>query len=165
MLQIAGSSTQKVLGVLTANEGLPAAVEALVLQQGLSLPAIGLQQIMAQNVAADISEQSTMTIYPAVYVYCNKVVNECREKFRTFSGDAELVVEARVSQDRLDQLETNLQAYVDAITQVLDNSRGDWGGGAFFDGGYEVTFGGVKHGGRNFLQIAKVAFVLEISAG
>jgi hypothetical protein len=55
--------------------------------------------------------------------------------------------------------------YVDAITQVLDKSRGDWGDGVFFDGGYEVTFGGVKHGGRNFLQIAKVVFALEISAG
>jgi hypothetical protein len=76
-----------------------------------------------------------------------------------------MVVEARVSQDRLDQIETNLQGFVDAITQVLDNSRGDWGDGTFFDGAYEVNFGGVKHGGRNFLQIAKVVFVLEISAG
>jgi hypothetical protein len=165
MLRIAGSSTQKVLGVLAADSGLPAAVEALVLQQGLTLPSIAAQQIIAQNVAPDLSEQSTVSKYPLVYVYCNKVVNELREKFRTFSGDAQMVVEARVSQDRLDQIETNLQAYVDAITQVLDNSRGDWGDGVFFDGAYEVAFGGVKHGGRNFLQIAKVAFVLEISAG
>lgn len=165
MLQIAGWSTQKVMGVLAADDGLPAAVEALVQQQGVALPAIARQQIVAQNVAFDISEQSTTTKYPLVYVYCNKVVNELREKFRAFSGDAEMVVEARVSQDRLDQIETNLQAYVDAITQVLDNSRGDWGDGVFFNGGYEVTFGGVKHGGRNFLQIAKISFVLEISAG
>lgn len=165
MLRIAGSSTQKLLGVLAADVGLPAAVEALVVQQGMTLPSIGPQQIIAQNVAPDVAEQSTVSKYPLVYVYCNKVANELREKFRAFSGDAQMVVEARVSQDRLDQIETNLQAYVDAITQVLDNSRGDWGDGVFFDGGYEVTFGGVKHGGRNFLQIAKVTFVLEISAG
>jgi hypothetical protein len=165
MLQIAGSSTQKVLGVLAADGGLPAAVEALVLQQGMTLQRIAPQQIIAQNVAAELSDQSTSSKYPLVYVYCNKVVNELREKFRTFSGDAQMVVEARVSHDRLDQIETNLQAYVDAITQVLGNSRGDWGDGVFFDGGYEVTFGGVKHGGRNFLQIAKISFVLEISAG
>jgi hypothetical protein len=164
MLRIAGSSTQKVLGVLAADNGLPAAVEALVLQ-GMTLQRIAPQQIIAQNVTAELSEHSTTSKYPLVYVYCNKVVNELREKFRTFSGDAQMVVEARVSQDRLDQIETNLQAYVDAITQVLDNSRGDWGDGVFFDGGYEVTFGGVKHGGRNFLQIAKISFVLEISAG
>jgi hypothetical protein len=165
MLLIAGSATQKVLGVLAADGGLPAAVEALILQQGMTLPAITTQQVIAQNVTPDVSEQSTANNYPLVFVYCSKVVNELREKFRTFSGEAQMVVEARVSQDRLDQIESNLQAYVDAITQVLCNSRGDWGDGMFFDGEYEASFGGVKHGGRNFLQIAKVAFTLEISAG
>ena len=164
MLLIAGTSTQKVLGVLAAGKGLPAALEALRTQQGLTLPGIAAHQIIPQNVAPEVSDQSTVNKYPLVYVYCTKVVNELREKFRTFSGDAQMVVEARVSQDRLDQIETNLQAYVGAITQVLGSSRGDWGDGVFFDGGYEVTFGGVKHGGKNFLQIAKVAFVLEISA-
>jgi hypothetical protein len=165
MLQIAGWSTQKVLVKLAADDGLPAAVEALVEQQGMALLAITPQQISAQNIAPEIAEQSTTTKYPLVYIYCNKVVNELREKFRAFSGEAQMAVEVRVSQDRLEQMETNLQAYVDAITQVLDNSRGDWGDGVFFDGGYEVAFGGIKHGGRNFLQIAKISFALEISAG
>lgn len=165
MLQIAGSSTQKVLEVLAAEDGLPATVEALVQQQGMTLPLIALEQIIGQNVAPELSEKSVTTNYPLVYVYCNRVVNQLREKFRAFSGDTEMVIEARVSQDRLDQIETNLQAYVDAITQVLDNNRGDWGDGFFFDGAYEITFGGVKHGGRNFLQIAKVSSALEISAG
>ena|SRR5579862_4966144 len=165
MLLIAGTSTQKVLGKLAAGSGLAAALEALTAQQGLTLPAIAAHQIIPQNVAPEVSDQSTVNKYPLVYVYCTRVVNELREKFRAFSGDAQMVVEARVSQDRLDQIETNLQAYVDAITQVLDSNRGDWGDGVFFDGEYEVSFGGVKHGGRNFLQIAKIAFALEISAG
>ena len=165
MLFIAGTSTQKVVGVLAAGSGLGAALEALNVQQGLTLPRITAQQIIAQNVTPEVSDLSTVDNYPLVYVYCTKVINQLREKFRIFSGEAQMVVEARVSQDRLDLIETTLQAYMDAITQVLDNSRGDWGDGIFFDGGYAVTFGGVKHGGRNFLQIAKVAFVLEISAG
>jgi len=165
MLQIAGWSRQKALAVLASDDGLPAAVEAFAQQLGVALPAITPQQIIAQNVTADIAEQSTPSKYPLVYVYCDKVVNELREKFRAFSGEAQMVVEARVSQDRLEEIETNLQAYVDAITQVLDDNRGDWGDGVFFDGGYEVSFGGVKHGGKNFLQVAKVSFVLEISAG
>jgi hypothetical protein len=165
MLLIASTSTQKVLGVLAAGSGLSAVLEALSVQQGLTLPRITAQQIIAQNVTSEVSDHSTVDNYPLVYVYCAKVINQLREKFRTFSGEAQMVVEARVSQDRLDQIETNLQAYADAITQVLDDNRGDWGAGIFFDGEYEVTFGGVKHGGRNFLQIAKVAFVLEISAG
>ncbi len=41
MLQIAGSSTKKVLGVLAGPGGVPAAVEALVLQQGIKLASLG----------------------------------------------------------------------------------------------------------------------------
>jgi hypothetical protein len=165
MLLIAGTSTQKVVGVLAAGSGLSAVLEALNIQQGVKLPRVTAQQIIAQNVTPEVSDQTTVDNYPLIYVYCTKVVNQLREKFRTFSGEAQMVVEARVSQDRLDQIETNLQAYADAITQVLDDNRGDWGDGIFFAGEYEVTFGGVKHGGRNFLEIAKVAFALEISAG
>ena len=75
-----------------------------------------------------------------------------------------MVIEARVSQDRLEDIGPNTQMYVDAITAVLDCNRGDWGDGVYYGGGYEVAFGGVKQGGRNFLQIAKVSIVLEISA-
>jgi hypothetical protein len=90
-------------------------------------------------------------------------MNLLREKFRTFSGTAEMVIEFRTSQDQLDDMQPNLQSYVDAVTEVLDSNRGDWGDGVFFAGAYEVAFGGVKHGGRNFLQIGKISFVVQIS--
>ncbi len=48
-----------------------------------------------------------------------------------------------------------LELHVEAVTNVLDSQRGDWGGGMFFAGGYEVTFGGTKHGGKNFIQERK----------
>ena len=163
MLQIASATTQKLAEILASSGGIAATLAALSSQQGLVLPAITLHQIIAQNVTPELSERSTVSKYPLIYVYCSKMVNELREKFRKFSGDVQMVVEARVSQDRLEQIETNLQAYVDAITAVLDNSRGDWGDGVFYGGGYEVTFGGVKQGGRNFIQIAKVSFAVEIS--
>jgi hypothetical protein len=35
--------------------------------------------------------------------------------------------------------------------------------GVFYGGVYEVEYGAVKHGGKNFIQIAKVTFNLEIS--
>src|SRR5579864_2355061 len=145
MLSIASAATQKLAGILAASNGVPAAVEALMSRQGLVLPQIGPQQIVAQNVGPDIAEKTITTKYPLVYVYCSKLVNDLREKFRTFSGDAEMSAEARVSQDRLDNLESNLHLYVDAITSVLDGNRGDWGGGFFYGGGYEVTFSKVKH--------------------
>jgi hypothetical protein len=164
MPQIARVTTNKLMAILTGSEGVPAAVAALSQAQNLSLPTVSSEQIIAQNVAPELSERSTVSNYPLVYVYCSKVVNQLREKFRTFSGHAEMVIETRISQDRLEEMQTNLQAYVDAVTQVLDDNRGDWGDGVFYTGGYEISFGGVKHGGRNFLELAKISLVLEISA-
>ena len=163
MLSIASFATKKLTGVLAASNGVPAAVEALTTQCGVALPPIGPKQIISQNIAADIAEKSVGAKYPLIYVHCDKLVNDLREKFRAFSGDAQMSIEARVSQDRLDELEWNLQIYVDAIASVLDKSRGDWGDGFFYGGGYAITFGKVKHGGRNFLQTAEISFDLEVS--
>jgi hypothetical protein len=58
-----------------------------------------------------------------------------------------------------------LELYVEAITGVLDANRGDWGNGVFYGGGYEVTFGASKHGGKNFLQAARVTFDVDVSIG
>jgi len=164
MLQIASATTQKLAGILASKSGVAATLAALSAEQGFVVPAINANQIISRNVAAELSEHSAVNKYPLIYVYCSKIANELREKFRTFSGDAQMVIEARVSQDRLEQIEPYLHAYADAITQVLERNRGDWGDGVFYSGGYEVTFGGVKKGGRNFIQIAKVTFALEISA-
>lgn len=164
MLQIGTLSTNKLMGILLGSGGVPDTVAALAAEQSVVLPGIAPQQIIAQNVPPDIAEHSTVTKYPIVCLYCNKIANVLREKFRTFSGDADMVIEARISQDRLEDVGTQTQLYVDAITQVLDSNRGDWGDGVFFGGKYEVAFGGVKQGGRNFIQIAKVSFALDISA-
>jgi hypothetical protein len=164
VLQIGSLITNKLMGILLATGGVPETVAALAAEQSVPLQVIAAQQVIAQNVGADLLEQSTVTKYPVVCIYCNKIANVLREKFRTFSGDADMVIEARISQDRLDGLGTNIQLYTDAITQVLDSNRGDWGDGVFYSGGYEVTFGGVKQGGLNFIQIAKVSFTVDISA-
>ena len=46
---------------------------------------------------------------------------------------------------------------------MLEGSLGEWGAGMFYGGGYEVAFGAVKRGGRNFVQAAKVTFEVEVS--
>jgi hypothetical protein len=161
--QIGSISTAKTMAVFIGAGGVPDTVDALSAQLQVTLPAVSAQQIVPQNIAPELSDRSTAGKYPLVYVYCGKIVNQLREKFRTFSGNAQMVAEVRVSQDRIEEMESHLQFYADAIMQVLDNHRGDWGDGVFYGGGYEVAFAAVKHGGRNFIQSAKVAFVLEIS--
>jgi hypothetical protein len=90
-------------------------------------------------------------------------VNSLTEKFRTFSGTAQMAAEVRHSQDRLQGLQEGLEACADALTQVLDGNRGDWGSGMYYAGGYQVAFGAVKHGGKNYIQVAKVTFEIGVS--
>ena len=109
-------------------------------------------------------EKSVAVKYPVVQVYSDRVQNLLTEKFRTFSGKVRTVAEVRMSQDRIEGLEEKVRLYVDAVTQVLDRNRGSWGQGMFFTGGYEVKFDPVQHGGRNFLQVAKVTFEVDLSS-
>jgi hypothetical protein len=116
-----------------------------------------------QNVAADLAERAGPLHYPAVHVYCEKVVNDLAEKFRTFSGSVHMTVELRYSQDRLDGLQDALEQGVEATAAALNAARGDWGDGMFYFGEYEIGFGPIKRGGRNFLQVAKVTFEIGVS--
>jgi hypothetical protein len=164
MAQTASVVTNKLRSLFAAGEGLPGTLSVIADLSGTPLPTFSTQQLIAQNVAPDVIEKSVATKYPAVHVYCSKVSNQLREKFRTFSGQVEMVAEVRVSQDRLEGLETVMQLYTDAVTRVLDQNRGDWGSGVFYTGGYEIAYGPVKHGGKNFLQIAKITFTAELSS-
>jgi hypothetical protein len=149
--------------MLAASDGLPASVAAVAEAANESLPPIGAAQIVAQNVAAELVERSNVVRYPSVHVYCERLSNTLREKFRTFSGKAHLAMEVRWSQDRLEGLERQVQLYVDAVTRVLDQRRGDWGSGLFYGGGYEVIFGAVKRGGKSYLQTAKITLEVDVS--
>ncbi len=117
----------------------------------------------AQNAAADLVERAGAVRYPLVTVYCEKVINDLREKFRSFAGTAQIAIEVRHSQDRLEGLEETIEQQTDALTAALSASRGDWGEGIYYAGGYEVSFGRVARGGKNFTQVAKVTFEIGVS--
>jgi hypothetical protein len=121
------------------------------------------EQVFAENVAPELAEKTAGARYPAVYVYCDKVINDQVEKFRTFSGRVRVAVDVRFSHDRLDGLVGALEVLVDAVGDMLAKSRGDWLDGMFYGGKYEVSFGPAKHGGKNFIQTAKVTFEIGVS--
>jgi hypothetical protein len=162
-MTIGSSITDKVVQRLTAPTGVNARLAQLTQAETSSLPAIGEKQILAQNVASELAERSLDLKYPAMNVYCERISNELREKFRTFSGTVDMAIEIRLSQDRLEGLEHRLQLYADAVIQVLNASRGDWGDGMFFTGIYKIGFNSVKHGGKNFIQTAKIAFEIGLN--
>jgi hypothetical protein len=163
MAWVGSTVTAQVVMLLNAPQGLNACVSTLAQAESLTLPAVGQNQILAQNVSIELAERSTDVQYPAFNVYCEKIVNQLKEKFRNFSGKAVMTVEVRVSQDRLDGIEDQLETYVDAVTQVLDQNRGDWGEGMYYAGCYEAALAPVKHGGNNFIQVGKVSFEVGVS--
>jgi hypothetical protein len=151
--------------MLVSPTGLPYTLAAVAARESIALGEITARQVLAQSVAPDLAERTAGVQYPVFYVYCEKLTNSLREKFRTFSGTARLAVDVRVTHDRLEDLGRSLELCVEAVTDVLDAQRGDWGGGMFHAGGYEVTFGATKHGGKNFIQGAKVTFDVDVSIG
>ena len=163
MAQAASLSLKQLTRILQQDTGLPYSVGAIAIKENMDLGAMLHTPVLRQHIAAEMAERAGVK-YPTLYVYCERVVNHLKEKFRTFSGEAELAVEARVSHDRVEEIEKRLHLYVDAITDVLDRNRGEWQQGMFYTGGYEVQFGPVKHGGKNYLQAAKVKFKVNLSA-
>jgi hypothetical protein len=163
MARVGSQALQKVMEMLQSEESLPAAVAAISAAEGVELPVLKPAQIRALNAAPDVVERSAGARFPSLHVYCERVSNLLREKYRRFSGTVRMAVEIRDSRDRIEGLEDEVRYYADAVAQVLDSNRGDWGDGVFYPGGYEVTFGPVKQGGKNFLQSAKATFDLEVS--
>ncbi len=161
--KIASDATGKVIQRISAPAGMNSSLAALTAPENLLAAPVDANQIRAQNVAADLAERAMPLKYPSLNVYCEKMVNELGEKFRSFSGRVHMAIEVRHSQDRLGGLQEALELYVDAVTQSLNGSRGDWGSGMFYTGGYEVAMGAVKHGGKNFIQTAKITFQIGVS--
>jgi hypothetical protein len=162
-ITIGNTVTAKTVRLLTGPSGVNLALEALALSGVTAVAPLGTAQILAENVALEIVERATPVHYPALNVYCEKLANRLVEKFRTFSGVSQMAIEVRHSQDRLEGLQDTVELYTSAVMQTLDASRGDWGGGMYYAGGYQVAFGAVKSGGRNLVQTAKVTFEIGVS--
>jgi hypothetical protein len=161
--KIGSAVTGKVLERMTGSAGVNAGLGALTQADRELAGLVDPAQVRTQNVAADLAERATGVKYPAVNVYCEKIVNDLREKFRKFSGTVQMAIELRQSQDRLEGIQDRLELYVDSTMQMLHGSRGDWGDGMFYGGQYQVAYGPVKQGGKNFTQTAKVTFEIGVN--
>jgi hypothetical protein len=120
-------------------------------------------RIIAAHLAPEEHEKSARIRYPIFLVYCDRIQNLHREKFRRFSGTLRLVIEVRVSSDRSDRLQDALYAQTEAVLDVLERNRGCLGQGVFWSGNYEVDFPTLRRGGAQFLQSARVLLELEVS--
>lgn len=136
-------------------------------ERGIQQAAGDLQMSVLTGAGADSSifeiqappelvEKTGNIKYPCVHVYCDKLQNTLREKFRRFSGTADLNIEVRVTHDHLDGLQQQLRDAVETLTTVLERNRGAWSNTTWYPGAYEVTFSPVRRGGKNYLQSARI---------
>ncbi len=146
-----------------ATAGLAASI-AMLRESAEEAEAIAEErQLGTLQAPAELHDKVGKAAYPAYQIYVEKVRNKMTEKFRRFSGTVEVVVEVRVSQDRLEGLTERLQFHADAVTDVVERSRGCVGEGLYLPGTYEVSFEAVKKGGLNVMQTARVKCELEVS--
>ena len=117
---------------------------------------------LKQNVPAETLEKANSAMYPSIAVYCEKLSNTMREKFRVFSGTARLVIELRVSHDRLHGLQ-EIAVYTEVLRSILTDLRGEWFPGINYGGGYDIANTAVKAGGKNFVQTMKITFDVDVS--
>ena len=162
MVNIAATAANTLRSSLTAASGADIQLNTLARSIGDVAP-IPLSSIVAGNSPAELLELSQPIKYPTVNIYCEKLQNTLQEKFRTFSGLARMCVEIRHSQDKTQSVQQGLEIYATAVCTLLDSSRGDWGSGLFYSGGYEVQFTPLKRGGRSFIQTAKIFLDLAVS--
>jgi hypothetical protein len=126
-----------------------------------AIPLVG--SILNLSSPVDAYEKATAVKYPVVTVYCERLRNTQNEKFRMLSGIALMVVEIRVSGERAEALETNLNSYVQAATQVLDGARGPWTDIGTYTGAYHVKFQAMRSGGKQFVKSVHIEFEILIS--
>src|ERR1039458_1016284 len=119
MAWVGSTVTAQVVALLSAPQGLNACVSTLAQAEDVTLPPVGENQILAQNVSIELAERSTGVQYPAVNVYCEKIVTQLKEKFRNFSGKAIVAIEVRVSQDRSEEHTSELQSLRHLVCRLL----------------------------------------------
>src|SRR6516165_5095948 len=104
-MKLGSAATTTVIQLLTSPNGVNVSLGALAAPDSQLAKPVTSEQVRAQNAAVDLTEHASIPKYPMITVYCEKITNSMREKFRQFSGSVALVIEIRHSHDRLEGLQ------------------------------------------------------------
>ena len=102
MAKVSIDAAETLLSLLCSSQGFSAAMAEIQMRDTRSVPELGESQMLPGHVSGDLAEEGRGFQYPALFVYCDKVTNSHREKFRKFSGKARLNIEIKSSQSRLE---------------------------------------------------------------
>lgn len=147
---------ERVAGILEGENGLKDSLEQIRGSYGLGPENAWPAGVRVLKAAPEHVEKALGSRYPAVSVYCERVRSRPTERLRRFSGEVQVGVEVRVSQDRLEGITERLHYYSDAVRDVLERSRGSIGCGLYLSEETAVQIEAVKRGGSAYVQSSKV---------
>jgi hypothetical protein len=152
---------EKLREFLLASDGVNTALNDIGARDMVHLSSLGDERILLENVPAKLADENRPSVYPSVYLYCDRMDNALLEKFRRFSGPIFVVADVRVSGERFTGLESELGRYVEAVASVLGDHHGQWTENLAYSGAYQVEFEEIELGGRNFVQRALIEVELQ----
>lgn len=141
---------------LLAVDGLNAKVYEISVRDQVNLPELRPEQFLIRHVEPEMGERTLPTIYPAVFLYCERLENRLERKFSEFAGRVFATADVRVTADGVEQLDGMAARLTEALTRVLAEHYGQWTDELSFDGRYEVRFDPLKAGGDRYMQRARV---------
>jgi hypothetical protein len=156
-------AAQKLAALLTASSAIEDQISSMAAESGIDIPVIAASQVFLSSAPAGMAELQQELGYPRISVFSAKVKNTQLEKFRSLSGTVTVSAEIAATADLLSNVDTWIHFYVEAITNVLRENRGDWGDGVFYSGAYEVDVQPPKAGASGFLQLARINFEVGVS--
>jgi hypothetical protein len=163
MLPITLLTAQKTATILNSGGALQQQLAALATLCNASIPTIPAEQIVLSSAAPELGDRNIQLTYPRICLYSAGMKNTQAEKFRSLSGSVLVVAEVWASANLVNEVDQWIHFYVEAMTSVLRNNAGDWGGGIFFPGMYDVQFQAPKAGGLGYVQSAKVTLNFSVS--
>jgi len=163
MLPLTLLAAQKLSDLLTNEDALEQTINSLAVSSGLTVPGITSNGVVLSSAGADIADKDMQLTYPRIALYSTAVKNTQMEKFRSISGIVSVTAELWASANLLQNTDQWIHFYVEAMTEILRRSIGDWGDGMFFSGVYEVQFQPPKIGGFGYVESARVVCNVDVS--
>jgi hypothetical protein len=163
MTPITLQAAQKVASLFTNDAAIETEIHSIATEDAYIVPVIPASQVYLSSTPVTMADMQEQLGYPRISVFCSRLVNQHREKFRSLSGTLAITAEIAATADLIDLVENWMHYYVEAVSNILRKSAGDLGDGIFFSGTYQVDVHVAQSGGSGFLQLAQVTCELGVS--
>lgn len=163
MLPITILAARKLADLLANSSALETQITSMSAASGMTIPLITADQVFVSSAPAGMADLQQELGYPRISIFSTKLKNTQVERFRSLSGAVTVSAEIAATADLLSDVDLWIHFYIEAITNILRENRGDWGDGVFYSGAYEVDVHPPKTGASGFLQLARVSFEVGIS--